>query len=206
MPTRKFHIVDPAKPESPDNPHTRARIVDALIDLMADGEPLNHDRVAERAEVSRRTVYRYFPDRDALLKALWGRLSPGLFTDKMPWSVAVMLQRQVELFEWFDANASAMTVAMASAQGRAMRNAMKGERVAAYRGALAAETAHLPEPARTKAIALIQFLNSGFAWREMRDQWDLSGPEIADGCGWAIRTLLAALERGEGPGVGEKPD
>jgi AcrR family transcriptional regulator len=199
MQKRNFLLEDPAR-EGPDNAHTRGRIDDALLELMAEGERINHDLVAERAGVSRRTVYRYYPDRDALLKALWSRLSPGLFTDKMPWSVPVMLERQVELFEWFDDNAAAMTVAMASAQGRAMRNAMKEERVKSYRHALADETAHLDEPAKTQAIALIQFLNSGFAWREMRDQWDLSGPEIAEACNWAIRTLVAALERGDGPG------
>ncbi|MCW3836109.1 TetR/AcrR family transcriptional regulator [Sphingomonas canadensis] len=199
MTGRKFILSDPARPERPENPHTRHRIEDALLALMADGEPLNHDGVAARAGVSRRTVYRYFPDREALLRALWARLSPGPPGQKMPQSLEQMLERQRELFEWFDANAPAMTVAMASAQGRAMRNAVTDQRTAAYREALAPHVAHLPEPARTQAVAAIQLLNSGFAWREMRDQWGLDGAGIAAACGWAIAALAKDLDAGGGP-------
>ena len=37
---------------------------------MADGERLNHDAVAARAHVSRRTVYRYFPSKADLISEL----------------------------------------------------------------------------------------------------------------------------------------
>ena len=197
---RKFLLDDPAKPERSANPATIAKIEDALLGLMAEGERINHDLVAARAGISRRTVYRCFADRDALLRALWARLSPGPDGDKMPRSIAGMVAKQPALFDWFDENATAMTVTMASAEGRKMRNALKDERTAAYRAALQAETAHLPEPARTRAIAVVQLLNSGFAWREMRDQWDLDGTDMAAACSWAIETLAAELERGGGPG------
>src|SRR3954468_15376634 len=53
----------------------RRRIEDALLQCMASGEMhrLNHDALAEMTGVSRRTVYRYFPDRETLMKALWHR-------------------------------------------------------------------------------------------------------------------------------------
>lgn len=201
MPKRKFLLADPAKPEGPDNAHTRTRIEDALLALTAEGERLNHDVVAQRAGVSRRTVYRYFPDRDALLKALWSRLSPAAAPNrKMPATLDDILGRMPELFAGFDRNADAMTVVMASAEGRAMRNAMTPERVTAYRAALAERTAHLDPAARDQATAAVQLLNSGFAWREMRDQWDFSGEDTARACDWAIRTLVRELEAGGGPG------
>ncbi|NML06017.1 helix-turn-helix domain-containing protein [Sphingomonas sp. G-3-2-10] len=199
MAIRKFLLEDPAKPEGPDNEASRKRIEDALLELMAEGERLNHDLVAKRAGLSRRTVYRYHPDRDALLRALWSRLSPGAAGDKLPRSLTTMLDRQPALFDGFDKNATAMTVTMASAEGRKMRNAITAERTAAYREALAEETAHLPEPSRTHAIAAIQLLNSGLAWREMRDQWSMDGQSIAATCRWAIETLLKDLEQGGGP-------
>jgi hypothetical protein len=88
---------------------------------------------------------------------------------------------------------------MASAEGRAIRNAMTPQRVSAYRAALAPETAHLAPHQRDMAIAAIQLLNSGHAWREYRDQWQLSGADMARGSRWAISTLLKALANGDGP-------
>lgn len=180
----------------------RAAIEDALLETLAEGDPsgVNHDRIAERAGVGRRTVYRYFPDRMALLQAGWHRLnraaSPGV---AMPKSSQSILNGLEELFTGFDSNADAMTVTMASAEGRAIRNAMTPQRVAAYRAALDKETAHLDPHRRDLAIAAIQLLNSGFAWREYHDQWNLSGKDMAKASRWAIATLLRALEAGEGP-------
>lgn len=196
MSARKFLLIDPAKPEGPDNPHTRTRIQDALIALMAEGEQLNHDRVAERARVSRRTVYRYFPDQTALRAGAWERMGPE---GGIPDSLDALITALPDRFAKWDEKADAMTVALASAEGRAIRNVKKPQRVAAYRKMLDAATAHLPEPRRTQAIAAIQFASSSFAWREMRDQWGLDAEGIAAACKWLVETLVRDLETGGGP-------
>ncbi|MEI9928066.1 MAG: helix-turn-helix domain-containing protein [Sphingomonas sp.] len=202
MAARKFLLADPAKAERPDNPHTRAKIEDALLDLMAEGERLTHDLVAARAQVSRRTVYRYFPDQEALRAAAWARVGPA---GGIPKSLDDLIGGIGGRFANFDDKAAAMTVVMASAEGRAIRNVMKPERVAAFRAMLADTTAELPEPDRTWAIAMFQFLGSGFAWREMRDQWDMTGAEAATACRWAAEVLLADLARRGGKPLGEGP-
>lgn len=200
MPKRKFLLADPAAPEAAplsDNPHTRARIQEAAMAVMGEGAKLTHDLVAARAGVSRRTVYRYFPDQAALRQGAWRAMAPA---GGMPRTLDQLLGEMRARFGKFDDNAAAMTVAMASAEGRAIRNAMKPERVAAYRAMLEAPTAALAEPDRTLAIAMIQLLSSGFAWREMRDQWDLSGDAIGTACIWATEVLLADLRaRGDRP-------
>jgi AcrR family transcriptional regulator len=197
MPERNSLLAAPARPEGPDNAHTRAKIADAILALMAEGDRLNHDRVAERSGVSRRTVYRYYPDQAALRAAAWGRVGP---VGGMPRTLDSFVGGLSERFASFDANSDAMTVVMASAEGRAIRNVMKDERVAAFREMLAPEVEALAEPDRTRAIAVIQLLGSGFAWREMRDQWDLDGAQAATACRWAIETLLADLaRRGDNP-------
>jgi AcrR family transcriptional regulator len=173
-------------------PDTRTRIEDALLEVIAAGEKLSHDRVAERAGLARRTVYRYFPDQTALREAMWHRIGPP---SGMPKTLEALLEGLVETYRTFDDQMALMTVAMASPEGRAMRNVMKVERVAAYRSAFAEATAELPEPDRTWAIAAMQVLNSGLAWREMRDQWDMTGDQMAVACRWAIETLLADLRR-----------
>lgn len=201
MAKRKFLLLDPAKPESPDSPDTARRIEDALIALMAEGERINHDVVALRAGISRRTVYRHHANRTALLRALWDRLSPGAAGDRLPNSLTTILARQPARFDGYDENATAMTVTMASAEGRKMRNSLTPERTEAYRDAFARETEHLSMDARNQALSVLQLLNSGLAWREMRDQWGLRGREMAEASGWAIQVLVRELEKGGGPGV-----
>jgi AcrR family transcriptional regulator len=177
------------------------RIEDTLLGFMAKGETqrLNHDSVAEGTGLSRRTVYRYYPDRDALLKALWARTTraagPGV---GIPKDAGEILRRLKEVYTGFDRNADAMMVALTTAEGRAVRNAVKAERVAGWREALAKETEALPAPDRTWVLAAIQLLSTGLAWREMRDQWDMDGEQIAAACGWAIRTLLKDVEARSG--------
>jgi len=163
-----------------------------MIGLMADGDRLNHDAVAERAGVSRRTVYRYFPDQDALRHAAWARMSPG---GRIPDTLDDLLGGLEERFAKFDRNAAAMTVALASADGRAMRNQMKAEREIAYRGMFGEAVNGLAEPDRTWALAAIQLMSSGFVWREMRDQWDMDAQGMATAANWAIDVLMADLRR-----------
>lgn len=193
--SRKFLFSDPAKPEGSNNPRTREKIVDALTSLMAEGAQLTHDAVADRAGISRRTVYRYFPDQASLRAAVWARLGPA---GGIPTTLEALLGSMAERYGNFDRDAATMTVAMASAEGRAIRNVMKGERAAAYRAMLDDRVAALPDADRTRAMAVIQLLSSGLAWREMRDQWDLEAEGMAVACNWAIETLLADLDRRAG--------
>ncbi len=188
----------PPKPDAiSDNSHTRDRIADAMIELMANGERLNHDAVATQAGLSRRTVYRYFPDQEALRHGAWTRMSPG---GRIPDAIDELLGGLEERFAKFDHNAAAMTVALASADGRAMRNQVKAERKAAYRGMFGQHVAALDEPDRTRAIAIIQLLSSGFVWRELRDQWDMDAHGMAAAASWAIAVLIADLHhRGAAP-------
>lgn len=189
--------------DSVSKPGTRDRIGAALLALMADGEKLNHDNVAARAGVSRRTVYRHFSDQEALRGALWSLLSSQ---GKMPSDLVDWLANGIpRLYRQFDARAATMTVAMASAEGRAMRNTVTPERVAAYRALYAKHTAGLPEPDRTRAIAALQFIGSGFAWREMRDQWGFDGAAISETVLWVIHTLLADLAARGGKPLREGP-
>jgi AcrR family transcriptional regulator len=182
---------------------TRNRIGEALLALMADGERLNHDNVAARAGLSRRTVYRHFPDQAALRKEIWARLSSQ---GKLPTELSDWLANGIpRLYRQFDERAAAATVALASAEGRAMRNSITPDRVAAYRALYAEATAALPEPDRNYAIAALQFIGSGFAWREMRDQWDMGGEAVSTTVQWAIRTLLADLEKRGGRPLADGP-
>src|SRR3569623_3110562 len=110
---------------SPGKDHKRTAMIDARMELRAVGDRRNHDAGAARAGVSRRTVYRYFPDQDALRHAAWARMSPH---GHIPDTREEMLDGLEARFAKFARNAAALTVALASSDGRALRHQLQAAR------------------------------------------------------------------------------
>jgi AcrR family transcriptional regulator len=174
---------------------TRELIVEALLSALATGEleKATHEALAKRVGVSRQTVYRHFPDRQSLMAALWEHLNPRFTARGLPTTEADLTELLGPMFEAFDRDADIVTFAQSTPQGRAMRLAVRDKRSAAFREATAQAASGLPERDATLAAAVIQLLCGGQAWIEMRQQWGLSGGEMAVACRWAIRALLADL-------------
>ena len=171
----------------------RTRILDAVIALMADGlSEVNHDAVAERTGISRRTIYRYFVDRRELLAGASDRVrelaGKGV---AFPKSEQELLDTR-SIYMGFDRIAPIATLVRSTPYGRAMRLAQKAERQAAYTAAVADAVKALPKGDRLLATAMLQVLHTT-PWLEMRDHWDLNGAQIGRATAWAIRTLLADL-------------
>jgi AcrR family transcriptional regulator len=176
----------------------RGRIAEAVMALIAEGVELNHDRVAERTGVARRTVYRYFPDREALLQTAWLKLNELLRQDtSFPVTVDELLASLVPTHTGFDRIAPLATLVRATPQGRAIRRSQNKRRTAAYAAIAKELVADLPKRDRLLATAMLQVLHTT-PWLEMRDNWGLGGEETARACGWAIRTLVADLKARRG--------
>lgn len=171
----------------------RIRILDAVIELLSDGTvEVNHDAVAERTGISRRTVYRYFDDRQKLLAAASTRVRE-LAGNRVafPKQEKDLLDTSA-IYEGFDRIAPIATLVRSTPEGRAMRLSQKDERQASYTNAAADAVKDLPESDRVLATAMLQVLHTT-PWLEMRDHWDLTGQQIGRVTAWAIRTLLADL-------------
>jgi AcrR family transcriptional regulator len=182
----------------------RTRMVDELIALIAEGRlDISHDLIAERSGAGRRTVYRYFPDRDSLLQAAWDRVTrmagPNV---NFPKSEADLLGTLRDIYTGFDTIAPLATLVRSTPQGRAVRASQNKRRVESYTAATAEAVKALPPEDRKLATAMMQVLHTT-PWLEMRDHWALSGEEIARATGWAIRTLLADLKARGGKPLGE---
>lgn len=179
---------------------TREMILDALVQAMAAGEveAMTHDALARRAGVSRQTVYRHFPDRESLMTALWERLNPRFAAQGLPTEEGQLTAVLGPMYAAFDRDADLVTVAQSTPQGRAVRMSVKARRARAFRQATADATRGLDEREAVMAAAVIQLLCGGQAWIEMREQWGLSGEEIARACAWAISALLKDLHAREG--------
>ncbi len=91
--------------------------------MPGEGEAvLNHVTLAERAGVARRTVYRYFPDRPALMDAALQRVrelaGPQV---AYPESAEELLATLEPIYTGFDAIAPINVMLRATPQGRALR-------------------------------------------------------------------------------------
>ncbi len=176
----------------------RDRIADAVIQLMAEGRSdISHDVVADMTGISRRTAYRHFADREALLSAASTRVRELAGNRVLFPETEADLRDTRSIYMGLDRIAPIATLVRSTPQGRAMRLAQKAERQASYRAAAAEAVAALDEPDRTLATAMLQVLHTT-PWLELRDHWDLDGAQIARVTGWAIRVLLADLRARDG--------
>lgn len=178
---------------------TRTRIADAVIAVIAEGRmDINHDLIAEQAGVARRTVYRYFPDREALLATAHARVrelaGPRV---SYPSREADLTGDLHAIYTGFDSIAPIATLVRATPQGRAMRMSTNDERQARYRAAAADLVKDLPPEDRDLATAVLQVLHTT-PWLEMRDHWGFTGEQTAKATGWAMRTLIADLRARKG--------
>jgi AcrR family transcriptional regulator len=172
----------------------RSRILDAFIALLTEGaDDLSHDAVAARAQVGRRTVYRYFPDRAALMEGALLRVRE-LAGPKVTYPVSAedLLDTIEPVMTGFDAHADLFTLLRTTPQGRQLRLAQNRQRVASYTRALTDAVKDLPPADRNLATAMLQMLHTT-PWLEMRDHWGLDGKQIARATHWAVRTLLNDL-------------
>src|SRR3569623_1527551 len=125
----------------------RARILDSFIAMMSEGDVvLNHDSLAERAGVARRTVYRYFPDRSALMDAALLRVrelaGPQV---AYPDSAEALLATLEPIYTGIAAIGPIAVMLRTPPQGRALRLAQRKRRVASYTKALEEAVKDLPK-------------------------------------------------------------
>src|SRR3569623_1934685 len=141
---------------------TRARILDTFIAMMSEGDAvLNHDMLAERAGVARRTVYRYFPDRTALMDAALLRVRERAGTRvAYPQSAEELLDTLEAIYTGYDSIAPLITMLRTPPQGRQLRLAQNRQRVESYTGALADAVEDLPPEDRKLATAMLQVLHT----------------------------------------------
>jgi AcrR family transcriptional regulator len=178
---------------------TRLRILEAVTDLFVDDstEELTIPRVAERARVSIRTVYRYFPTREALFDA-WGDWIDETIKVQLhsyPETLEEFLEFTPRLYRSYDENESLVRAMLTGKAARNVRTRTRRRRQQAFERALLDVTSNLEPDERRRVTAVIYLLSSAPAWNAMRDQWGLDGEEAGKAAAWAIRVLVDALRQ-----------
>lgn len=174
---------------------TRERILSAVAELLErdDAEELTMPGVAEASGVSLRTIYRHYPTREQLLEAAGRWIGDELFEHPYPRD----LDEVADLYQVgcrdFDDRPGLVRAMAFSQLGQRARGYRRRERLQAIRRALQAELSDVAQPELRRAEAILAYLHNMLAYTTLREESGLSGDEIGEAVGWAIRTLVEDL-------------
>ncbi|MFW6009732.1 MAG: TetR/AcrR family transcriptional regulator [Actinomycetota bacterium] len=183
---------------------TRTLVLEALADLVTErsSTEFSVQEVADRAQVSLRTIYRYFPNRQALLDGLTDLVDArmdDLRTDpEVGWEdlrdrdLEGLLATVPAVFERFDQLeplSSAMALLSAGENQRARGH---DERTEMFREVLTEDLAHLSPEEKAGAFAVVRHLISSTTWFVLREEHGLDGREAGEAVARAVRAIIRA--------------
>ena len=185
---------------------TRDLILDAVTDLLESHriDEVTTREIAHSAGVSERTVYRHFPDRDALLRGLTARLMKAVALRQ------VSLRPEAHSVEDLKAAAVALMAGLeefhVAARAEALFNADPRRFSPDTRAhsdelpvAVAELTPALEPRDQLRLAAVIRCLISAQAWLRMREEYGVKGNEAGPMIAWVIEAIFNEIDRGNPP-------
>ncbi len=171
----------------------RERVLGAVCGLIGAGEEITFTRAAVAADVPERTVYRYFPSRQALISALFEHVNRRIgFDGDLPTTAPAMTAMVQRVFPGFDSVAPVVDELLSSPEGRQARLDGIEDRRAAALAVVTSARPGLDQHTARNLAAVVQVLGSAAVWRALRDFWDLDGEQAATAVTIAIDALLTS--------------
>ena len=155
------------------------------------GIPLSHEAVAERAGVASRTVFRHFPTRYDLTRALWERLRDETGT-RWPSTEAEIVPMTRRLFDQFEQHAALVRTSLVTAANSGYPVHGSAEGRAAFRRSLAALIADLPRAEGNRLVATAVAIYSAPFWQMLRDRGQLSAKDARDAAATAMDAMIVS--------------
>ena len=178
-----------------------AVIRDAILDALADR--LDHDdpddiampQVAAVAGISLRTLYRYFPTREAMFDAVGDHVVARLGLPRQIEGADDIAPVFLESARRGAQSPRLMRALLWTRLGRRARSSHRRRRVESIVAALGEVTSHLPAAEARRRAGAIVYLCSLSAWITVSEECGLSAEDAQLGIAWAIDTLVAALRK-----------
>jgi AcrR family transcriptional regulator len=169
----------------------RARILEGVAELLRLGETWTFASVAKRAGVPERTLYRYFPTREALLQGIfeWANARLG-FQGELPRDAPALAALVRRCFPGFDTLAPVVRELLLAPEGRLARLRQKSSRQRSSLALVEVEAPGLAAADARRLAAILQLLGQAATWQSLRDYWDMDGAEAAEASVLAIQLLL----------------
>jgi AcrR family transcriptional regulator len=191
---------------------TRAALVTAARQLVAEGDTPTVDVTAERAGISRTTAYRYFPNQAALLAAAHPEIATTtLLPASAPTDVAERLEIVVArvtdiVVDTEPQQRTMLRLSLEPGAGRRELLLRQGRVIGWLEEALVPLTDDLgPDGVRRLAIAIRSAIGiESFVW--LTDVAGLSTADTLETMRWTARSLLDAARRGSLPATGPPRD
>ena len=164
---------------------TRGRILDATVSELAkrDGE-ISIRLVAERAGVSQPTVYRYYPNRTALMEAVHGWVEESLGFPPRPQDTDEAIGSPPDLWAWFDDHSDKI---LASGHlDPEFQDSLNRRRTATLQRVFGNEVSHLGSEEQAAIMMLLGLVMGGTAWRQARAD-GISSDVAAKRASWLLR-------------------
>jgi AcrR family transcriptional regulator len=184
---------------------TRDLILDALTELLSDqpAHEITTRAIAERAGVSQPTVYRHFPDRQALLEGLSDRITAiaaasGANLDRATTLDELVANAAKDLAITDEHAVLATAEAILNADPRRLSRASRA-RSDALRRMVAEELPDYDERDHVRITALLRCLFSVQNWLRMREEFGVPGTESGPVLVWAVDVLLKEIRAGNFP-------
>jgi AcrR family transcriptional regulator len=182
---------------------TRERIVEAFIEQLGSGAAeFSILEIAKTANVSVRTVYHHFPDRESQIAAVCAhiesRIGPG---ERTAPEFGALLAAYARIFDRAYQPENEPVVRAQLSPGIARHVRLQRRRAREESVLTACITAAGKERGRLAAAALsvVASAEIGFA---MKDRFGLSNEQVAGTHKWLLRVVVDAIEKGDLAGLG----
>ena len=175
----------------------REAILDALASRLDNDDPddVAMPQVAADAGISLRTLYRYFPTREAMFDAVGDHVVARMGLPSQIEGADDISRVFLESARRGAQSPQLVRAMLWTRLGRRARSPHRRRRVESITGALTEVTSHLPpDEARRREGALV-YLCSLPAWITVSEECGLSPEDARQGIAWAIDTLVAALKQ-----------
>lgn len=170
---------------------TRALILKAALDVLSGGAAeFSFAAIAKAARVTERTVYRHFPNREALFAGMWGALDSRIGLGAFPSTEEAVRASPLNTFPAFDEHEGLMRAFWTTEEGRAFRLSVNEARQRAIRASVRDAVKGLPQSEAAAVTAAVQLLYSGAAWMTMKDYWGFDGTTAGKASAFAIGLIL----------------